>query len=97
MFWNQKKNDDAFDAGIREILLGEPVPIAWTADVFVDRGPVDDPMLVHAYATTSLNHGGEYTDQLVEDNAVRFVAQEMNVEAAACQVISLTWSAKSLV
>lgn len=95
MFWSQKKNDSAFDQALRDLLLKEPVPVAWEADVVVNRGPVDEPLLVHAYATCELSNGREYTDQAMEDAAIRFVSQQVDVDPADCQVISLTWSSKT--
>lgn len=69
------------------------IPFIWSAEVIVDRGPVDDPLFVDAAVSATMTDSvGSYGQHLLEENAVSWLADRLGTTVDNMTVVSLHWS-----
>lgn len=71
------------------------IPLIWSADIIVDRGPVDDPILTHFEGDASCDSIEDLCPVTFEGQVIEFMAGNMDEDPAAVTVVALSWSAGS--
>lgn len=67
-------------------------PFIWNAEVIVSRG-VDDPLFLNAVVSATMTDSvGSYGTLLLEDNAVNWLAEQVDEPVENMTVVSFSWS-----